>query len=406
MLVRVPIRCCGQLPSRRRPAGAAFFVCVVALSGVFTGNAVSRMTAPNLVLATAVVLNADKEPVAGASVYAYYAPETATKFKAPPLATAVTDDGGRFTLTAKYTSTLKKLSAPNGGWLNVDLFVASGPLTLYVGAPRMFGPSGWIGPQVGGSVDLGTLILAPGAPGVGGKGRTTSVHRPRAPRTSAQVCFSLTTELQTAVLWTIVGELHTFNGPATFTYGTHANTTVSEPSSTSSTGPWSAAPVTTGAFANPLASGASIAWSNSAGIGNSTLFSGFRYRKVEITNPCLATKWVVKPKAWVGKTLRKTAGDPSTRCTVGAYASSPNRLPRPAGSTFTRGVSASTAYRYPRGVNESPLGVAGPGGSAVAVFSQSDYGPYVKAHWTFPVAGSLCGDTGPPASSLRIFAGG
>jgi hypothetical protein len=74
------------------------------------------------------------------------------------------------------------------------------------------------------------------------------------------------------------------------------------------------------------------------------------------------------------------------------------------GQTFTR--SSGTAYQYPTGVSETTLGVLGPGGAAVHIFSESDYGTYVRAHWSFPTAGSLCGDTALPASSLRIFAGG
>lgn len=123
----------------------------------------------NFTIVSAVIVNSDEKPLPGVPVDLFYpiVLDSGKVLASVRVTSSVTDGKGRIVLKTKNLPVLQKYSRSNDGWVNVDLLAGNRSLYLYRSVPRTFSAAGWIGTQDdGGSVDLGTLILAPGQPGV------------------------------------------------------------------------------------------------------------------------------------------------------------------------------------------------------------------------------------------------
>jgi len=299
-----------------------------------------------------------------------------------------TDGSGRFVISTQNTSTLKTVAAANDRWLNLDLLVTSSDLTLYRAAARTFTGTAWAGPEDirKGSVDLGTLSLALGQPGVGPKKSSRSVQ-------GAATCTETITFLSAANLGTIVGEVHTAVGSAHFNYGPTADSNIDAVVKVG-TAAWSESVGTV-----HIGTSHDKALTFDAGAGqHRRLRTQFRYNKVKITNSCSGVRYTIKPVTWpTAATLTNASiSDPSGGCGSSPYSS--HKMSFSAGTSFTR--NANAAKKWIPAVDLSPL--SGPTSLAGA---RSGYSGNVWVKWSFPSKGTLCGDTAGPSSSARIGAG-
>lgn len=351
-------------------------------------------------IVSGTVVNATRRPVVGAEVDLDLL-DVSSGLKVVPtihVATAKTDARGRFRLFAEQTAEMKRIGARNDGWLNLDLLVLSGNLALDRSAPRKLEGTRWVAPDYlsSGSVDVGTLVLAKGRPGVGVLRGKVALF---APAGTAQICTeSTTTDSSEMTLPTPVGEVHRAQAGAVFRYGPTASTGVDKAVRWAG-GVWSlASKVHIGnAYAAP-------AVPYSAALNAHREVRGpFVYRRYRTVfgAPCSTTRYTIKALRWGSKTTSSpgTVGDPSSGCTVGPYNDGAHKSTYAAGSTFTR--SSGAARGFPKTVDLQPAF-----GAAIKVGSQSNYQPaHVEAQWTFGSSGSLCGSNGFPGAAPRIFAG-
>lgn len=303
------------------------------------------------------------------------------------IVSSTTNDAGQFTLKAEATPKLRALASVNDGWLNFDLLAFNATLTFYRSVTRRLVDSGWVAPpEDGNSTNLGSVPFAPGQPGVG----STKKRSVAAVRRTAQ-CSETNKLSGRAALWTAIGELHTATGTAVFKYGAVADSSISVAVQVGSA-PWS----TSGTvhIGNRQSSGASVHAGASA---HELIRAAFVYDKVVTTNSCAGTRVTIRATKWISSKLSlRRLNDPARSCR-GARFVSHTRL-FASGQSFAR--FTFVAYAWPHAVDLSPLGA--PGAQA---FARSGYSHRVLAKWIFPSGGRLCGDTGPPSHSLRIFAG-
>ncbi len=302
-----------------------------------------------------------------------------------------TDKGGRLVLTAPMSSLLRKLSASNGGWLNLDLLVGDARFYVYRSVARKFSANAWIGTEdAGGAVDLKPLVLAPDAPGVAptsGKRKPASRFTQSAGR-SASCTETAPVTLASKKLPTPVGELHTRAVTASFTYGPTAGSTVDTAFTYGTSSPWTLAGTTN--VANSIAAATVNAPTNF----NELFKSSFRYVKERTFNTCYGYRYTIKAKKWLQAKLVDSgpAVDPTSNCAPPYNTAAHEAM---FNGSFTR--NANPAIKYVGSVSLAPFGVP------VSLGAASGYSANVKAKW--PASVVLCGDTGPPSSSQRIFAG-
>jgi hypothetical protein len=371
---------------------------VVAL-GVFAFGVQSALSAGSAskadsIVVSGTIVDANKQALPSLQVVLMLAPLTnATTFKSLLVGSTTTDAAGHFSIAAEVTPYFQKIASVNDGWLNFDLSAAGQGLAIYRSVPRQLVKGGWIGPpEDGGSVDVATLDLAPGQPGVGPIRRRSLKAAGGARRILS--CSETTTLLATATLVTTVGELHAVRGNARFNYGPTADSNIDAVVSVGSA-PWSAAG-TVHIGNSRTAPGSLIV----APPFHRRLRTYFVYKKWRTVNTCTGSRVTIKAWRWAASKLvvGKTT-DLSVACTVPPFSDASHKQSFGASSSFLR--NSSLAKRWVPAVNLLSLG-----GPTSLAGSRSGYSLKVWGRWWFTTAGSLCGDTALPPTSLRIFAGG
>lgn len=319
-------------------------------------------------------------------------PFTKGSAKLPLISRTTTDTKGHFVFRTENSALLSKIAQPNDSWINFDVVAATGGFVVYRGRPRQYNAKtrSWIGPD--NTIDLGNLVASKGAPGVLLRQRDTqsvAVGNRVGRTTLAAPCSVLrVTPVAAAPQLTVVGELHTtLDMQATFTYGSTADSDIDIGFSTAFSGPWSMS----GSRHVGNQSSGEVTWSKGENFHRKLLtsFMYAKYRKVG----CAGTYYTVEAVEWRGGALAGgPADDPTARC---RGIEPLKKVPQGRGTAFKR--ESSRAVRH--GVSATIFGVS--------LGATSGYSTHVKAHWKFGSARDhfLCGDTGPPASAMRIFAG-
>jgi hypothetical protein len=379
-------------------AAAALGVAAAASSWLAATSLAGRSATTTIVQGT--VVDAVGAPVVGATALLYYPLPVSSSGTARSIlvASGLTDGKGAFSLTAENTPLLTKLAAPNDGWLNLDLLVANTRLYLYRSVPRRFEPTaGWRGTDdVDGSVDLGPLPLAPGKPGVGKTSGKEKPH-PRSVQSSerALTCTDTTTSSTSVKLVTTVGELHNVNANAQFTYGPTAGSTIDAAMVPGSAGGvWMRSG--TSAVGTTRASAVTRSVSTSYGASVRTYFS---YQRRLILNTCTGYRRTIKAVSWQGGLAAGKINDPSSHCTVAPYNAAPRKVAYPPPSPFTR--NSGLALKFDPAANITTLTTP----QTLTVGARSGFSSHAWSRWSFSPTGALCGDTGAPSVSTRIFAG-
>jgi hypothetical protein len=136
--------------------------------------------------------------------------------------------------------------------------------------------------------------------------------------------------------------------------------------------------------------GATATWSRRAGFHHELLTSFHFVKRTD--DSCVGVRYTVKATRWNGGAEDgPVASDPSDGCRKAPYSSHKQAYDH--GTSFDRDSNQAVEY----GAAVSVLGVK--------LSATSGYSKFVRVEWRFQAPGWLCGDTGPPTTAHRLFAG-
>ena len=334
------------------------------------------------------------EPVAGGTVTVYRALDTEDTVAAPQLASATTDASGGFVVRVAADDELAASAAANDGWVNFEASFKSGSRVQFRSFSQRLDGARWApGSPIRVQLDSMASVLARTA------ARATVEAEPDLnPR---MACFVSTTKIADADRWTVIGEAHAWKDQSlTWTYGARADSDIGVGYSADGVH-WSVSgSVHIGTERSArIADTVSHLGEEQANFGRRyrTEFHYAKYRSRQYCPGHTTTTYRIKATRWNGgfdyyddvKHLNGHCGD--------TYRAN-NVYFEPADGLGTFGRSSEDFRTYGLAVSVFGASLSAQSGASTRVTQKWRFGRLFSRYY-------LCGDTGKPSVSERVFAG-